>query len=249
LCFDDIDKEDTIRDFIIDSNPIPNQLYIKLAPTDIYVKDDIYDNKYFKLRQNELKNIFITLGAKKIKYSVKQTKTNNTNVNLGAGIENNAIGVGQEINFNNSTANCIQEECTLTFDYSEKINDVNYETFNNNNFHFLPKESEWQDIIIRRIKHLQLTDKCILRNNSDIKINKSLKSNFKMAKINCAHSFDNIDLGEIEYEIEYYQRNDYVKKNKVGTTKADAPCPDETKEDYCNMKMLMKLLMKMLMKL
>ena len=52
----------------------------------------------------------------------------------------------------------------------------------NNNFYFLPKEKEWQNIIIRRLDHSQLTDKCILKNNSNVKMSVSLKSNLKKAK-------------------------------------------------------------------
>ena len=78
---DDIEKEDVMKNYIIEGNPIPNELYIKLESTNIYVPANTYELKYFQARQNELKNIFITLGAKSIKCCIKQSNTKNTVIN------------------------------------------------------------------------------------------------------------------------------------------------------------------------
>ena len=216
ISFDDIDKEDIMKNYIIESNPIPNQLYIKLGSTNIYIKDDIYENRYFRSRQNELRKIFITLGAKSIKYYIKQTKSNGTEINIDVGIENNILGIGQEINFNNSKITSTQEYCLITFDYNDNINNVNYETFSNSNeFYFLPKEKEWQDIIISRLECHQLTAKCVLKNDSNVKITNSLKSNFKIAKISMGHTSEDLDSLEIHYDVEYYSQEKFVPNENI----------------------------------
>jgi hypothetical protein len=203
--FDSIDLADIMKDYVIESNPIPNQLYVKLDSTNLYVSENTYEIKHFLSRQNELKNIFVELGAKSIKYHIKRIKSNNTDTNANVGVENNAIGLGQEFNITNNKSSLTQEHCVLTFDYNEKISNVNYETFSNiNNFYFLPKEYEWQNIIIRRLEHSQLTDKYVLKNNFNIKMSTSAKSNLKFAKIGFGHGTEDLDLIEIEYDIEYY---------------------------------------------
>jgi hypothetical protein len=205
--FDDIEKEDVMKNYIIEGNPIPNELYIKLESTNIYVPANTYELKYFQARQNELKNIFITLGAKSIKCCIKQSNTKNTVINASAGIENIAVDIGNEASYSNEKTVSTQESSLLIFDYNEKINEINYKTFTddeNNNFYFLPKEKEWQNIIIRRLDHSQLTDKCILKNNSNVKMSVSLKSNLKKANIGFGHSTENVDEFEMFYEIEYH---------------------------------------------
>jgi hypothetical protein len=219
ISFDSIDSIDVMKDYIIESNPIPNQLYIKLNSTNIYVSENTYEMKNFLSRQNELKNIFVELGAKSIKYHVKRTGSSSSSTDANVGLETGAVGLGQEFNLTNNKSNSTQERSRLTFDYNEKIDNISYDTFSNiDKFYFLPKEYEWQDIIIRRLEHSQLTDKYVLKNNSNIKISASAKSNLKFAKIGFGYGIEDLDSTEIEYDVEYYP----LKRSKYNNL-PDAP--------------------------
>lgn len=219
ISFDDIDKNEVMKDYIIESNPIPYQLYIKLNSSDIYVSAETYEIKHFLARQNELKNIFVVLGAKSIKFNIKNSKSNSIETSISAGVNSNVVGLGQEIGVSKSTDNSVDSSNTLTFDHNEyQIKNVNYKTFESSDYYFLPKEIEWQKMIIRRLEHSQLTEKYVLKNNLNLKIKASVKSNFKIANVGFAHGSENLDSLEISYEVEYYPKakSEYLNdKNDV----------------------------------
>ena len=60
LSFDEFNSSE----YNIEDTPMPNIIYIKLPFINQYVTPDKYPNKYIQLKNNELKNIFATLGAK-----------------------------------------------------------------------------------------------------------------------------------------------------------------------------------------
>ena len=212
LNFDDINKPEIMKDFIIDGVPLPREMYIKLPNKNIYVSTEKYALKYLSLRENELKNIFIGLGAKTIKWTVKRSNNNNTNIEMGASVSpNNMSGIKEEIKISNSNELFNSETNEMHFDFNENINKLDHNLFVNSDFYFLPKEYEWQDIIIRRIENNLMMDKYNFKYSDSIKFKSSLSSKLKLIDINFNYGTEEASNLEIEYEIEYYKINNRPK--------------------------------------
>ena len=205
LNFDDINKPEIMKDFIIDGSPLPREMYIKLPNKNIYITSEKYALKYLLLRENELKNIFIALGAKSIKWTVKRSNNNSNNIEASVGTNINNIDFKETIKIENKSSKFNSESNEMTFDFNENNNNLNQKMFISNNYYFLPKEYEWQDIIIRRLENNLISDKYNFKYNDYIKFKSSLSTKLKLIEINFNYSTEDASNLEIEYEIEYYK--------------------------------------------
>jgi hypothetical protein len=206
--FNNIEDDNIISKYIIEDNPLQNELYMKLPDKNIYVLSNKYALKYLLLKQNELKNIFIFLGAKSIKWSIikENNKTSSIDSNLSVNI--NEIDLCEGFSIENKNLNYNKELNIMTFEYDENIiNNIDFELFSNNKFYFLPKEYEWQNIIIRRLQNNLIYDKYIYKYTNNIYFKTSLVSKLKMIDVNFNYSTDELNNLEIHYEIEYYPIN------------------------------------------
>jgi hypothetical protein len=215
--FDDIEKE---KEFIIEDNPLPNEIYMKLPNKNLYVLSSKYNLEYFYSKQNELKNIFILLGAKTI--TMKIIKKNNINNLLSAeiGVNFPNIAASESISLENGNSSDNQETTEMTFDYDENImNNINPEMFSNKNFYFLPKEYNWQDIIIRRLEKKLITDKHTFVYTSNLSFKSAFSTKLKMINVNFNYNTEDFENIQIAYEIEYYklpnsdEKIDEIEKN------------------------------------
>ena len=77
--FNNIEDESISSKYIIEDIPLLNEMYIKLPDKNIYVISEKHPLKYLLSKQNELKNIFTLLGAKKIKWSIIKEDSNISN--------------------------------------------------------------------------------------------------------------------------------------------------------------------------
>ena len=218
LNFDDINKPEIMKDYIIDGTPLPREVYIKLPNKNIYIISEKYALKYLLLRENELKNIFIALGAKSIKWTVKRSNNNSNNIEASGGAIINNIDFKETVKIENSSSKFNSESNEMVFDFNENINDLNQNMFVNNNYYFLPKEYEWQDIIIRRLENNLISDKYNFKYNDYIKFKSSLSTKLKLIEINFNYSTEDASNLEIEYEIEYYKitQNANIINDNIG---------------------------------
>ena len=205
LNFDDINKPDIMKEFIIDGSPLPREVYIKLPNKNIYITSEKYALKYLSLRENELKNIFIALGAKTIKWSVKRSNVSNNSIEVGSGVKFGHVDISENVKIENNGSKFNSEINEMSFDFNENINKINQQVFIDNNYYFLPKEYEWQDIIIRRLENNLIGDKYNFKYNDSIKFKSSLTTKLKLIEINFNYSTKDVNNLEIEYEIEYYK--------------------------------------------
>ena len=200
--FDEIQNENS---YIIEDMPIPKEIYMKLPNKNLYVLSSKYNLEYFYSKQNELKNIFILLGAKKI--IMKNIKKNNNKKLVSSQIEVNCpnINVGNSIYLENNNSIYNKEDTEMTFDYDETImNNIHPEMFSDKNFFFLPKEDKWQDIIIRRLEKNLITDKHTFKYSNHLTFNGKFMAKLKMIDINFSYNTEEFDNLEIVYEFEYH---------------------------------------------
>lgn len=209
VSFAEIEKE---TNYIVEDSPVPKEIYMKLPDKGIYVLSSKYKLKYLFSKQNELKNIFILLGAKKISWTV--IKNNSTSESVGAemGVSFPQVDIHEGVGLEHSNSTNNHEAAEMTFDYDENIiNNISPAMFSNNNFYFLPKEYEWHDIIIRRLEKKLITDKYTFVYSNNLSFKTTLSSKLKMIDVNFNYNTEELNNLKIQYEIEYYKLSDTVK--------------------------------------
>jgi hypothetical protein len=201
--FDEIQNE---NNYIIEDMPLPKEIYMKLPNKNLYVLSSKYNLEYFYSKQNELKNIFILLGAKKI--IMKNSKKNKKNSVISSDIEINIpnMNVGNNISLENNNSIYNKEMTEMTFDYDKTImNNIHPKMFSDKNFFFLPKEYTWQDIIIRRLEKNIITDKHTFRYSNHLTFSGKFMTRLKMIDVNFNYNTADFEDLEIIYEIEYHK--------------------------------------------
>jgi hypothetical protein len=206
--FNNIEDENISSKYIIEDIPLLNIVYIKLPDKNMYVISEKHPLKYLLSKQNELKNIFILLGAKTLKWSIIKEDNKLDSLDGNIGININEINITEEFSIENKKKNSNKEENEMHFDYDENIiNNINFNMFSDNKFYFLPKEYDWQDIIIRRLENNLISDKYIYKYSSNIYFKSSLTSKLKMIDVNFSYNTDELNNLEIHYDIEYHPIN------------------------------------------
>lgn len=216
--FSNIEDDNIISNYIIEDNPLKNEMYIKLPDKNIYILSNKYALKYLLLKQNELKKIFILLGAKKIKWSVIKQDNKTTNIDASLGIIINEINLEEKFSSTNKNSNINKEFNEMEFDYDkDTINNINFDIFSDNKFYFLPKEYEWQDIVIRRLENHLINDKYVYKYTNNIFFERTLISKLHFLNVNFNYNMNELDDIEIHYEIEYYP----IQKNLINKDNLD----------------------------
>ena len=206
--FKNIEDDNISSNYIIEDIPLQNEMYMKLPDKNIYVMSEKYPLKYLLSKQNELKNIFILLGAKNLKWSIIKEDKKNDNLDANISININEINLSEGICVENKKKVSNKQENEMSFDYDENIiNNINFNMFSNNKFYFLPKEYEWQDIIIRRLENNLISDKYIYKYSNNIYFKSSLTSKLKMIDVNFNYNTSELNNLEMLYEIDYYPIN------------------------------------------
>jgi hypothetical protein len=205
IAFNEIENN---KKYIIEDMPIQKEIYMKLPNKNLYVLSSKYNLEYFYSKQNELQNIFVLLGAKKI--IMKHIKNNNNKNLISAGIDINFpnMNLGNNINLENNNSAYNKETTEMSFDYDETImNNIHPEMFSDKKFFFLPKENKWQDIIIRRLEKNLIKDKHTFKYSNHLNFNAKIITKLKMIDINFNYNTEEFDSMQIVYEIEYYKLN------------------------------------------
>ena len=204
LSFDDIDTE-SMKQYVIENQPSPYEMYIKLIPQDIYILSNNYAFRYLLAKMNELKTIFIMLGARKINWEIKNATGESSNIgsSLGLKIGQIELNEGVELQDDKSTVNYESKE--MTFGYCKSMLDLNRKSFHNDKlFYFLPKEHEWQQLIINRLERKLLFDKIVYKYTDCVSFNLELTSKFQSLGVNIGYNTLDFQSLEISYIIEYY---------------------------------------------
>lgn len=202
------------KEYIIEDIPLPKEIYIKLPKENIYISSDNFQFRYLLSQNNELINIFILLGAKTIKWNIKQENNLDKKININSGINVKGIDFNTGINLDeqkNNTSIFLNE-----LHFSNTKTPLSFDMFKNNEneFYYLPGKYEWQNIIKRRIKRGLQYDKYVYKYNNCYKLNSSLISKLKFLEINFNYDYETYNNLEIEYEIIYYEY-EKIEENKI----------------------------------
>ena len=202
---------DITNKYSFESNPVPNQLYIKLQKEHIYVLYSEYEYKLLESQFNEFYDILTLIGAKYIKMSKIIKNLENSNINFSTDIGLNTICQNAKISNKVSTKNEKDTALLLTQEMSfnnDKDPDIN--KIIDNNYYYLPNQMDLQSLIIRRIENNQTNDKYTYIHTENNLINRKILT--KLGKFNIGNSLSiNLDYSlkqvsnfQIEYIIEFY---------------------------------------------
>ena len=226
--------------YSFESNPVPNQLYIKLQKEKIYVLYSDYEYKLLESQFNEFYDILTLIGAKYIKMSkiIKNLEGSNTNFSNDIGLsticKNAKISNKISIKNEKDTALLLTQEMSFNNDKEPEINKII-----DNNYYYLPNQIDLQSLIIRRIENNQTNDKYTYIHKEINLINRKILT--KLSKFNIGnslsinndYSFKQVSNFHIEYIIEFYNiKNKNLNKIYI----------DEDDEKPWLMKMITKFL-------
>ena len=194
------------KEYIIEDIPLPKEIYIKLPKENIYISSDNFQFRYLLSQNNELINIFILLGAKTIKWNIKQENNLNKRININSGINVKGVDFSTGINLDEEKNN--KSIFLNELHFSNTQTQLSFDMFKNNGneFYYLPGKYDWQNIIKRRIKRGLQYDKYVYKYNNCYKLNSSLISKLKFLEINFNYDYQTYHDLEIEYEIIYYEK-------------------------------------------
>lgn len=219
LSFDDIDTE-SMKQYVIENQPSPYEMYIKLIPQDIYILSNNYAFRYLLAKVNELKTIFIMLGAKKINWEIKNATGESSNIGSSLGLKIGQIELNEGIVLQDDKTTVNYESNEMTFGYCESMLDLNRKSFHNDKlFYFLPKEHDWQQLIINRLERKLLFDKIVYKYSDCVSFNLDLTSKFQSLGVNIGYNTSDFQSLEISYTIQYYPLLEKVESNSTSSSK------------------------------
>lgn len=224
LSFDDIDTE-SMKHYVIENQPSPYEMYIKLIPQDIYILSNNYAFRYLLAKVNELKTIFIMLGAKKINWEIKNATGETSNIGSSLGLKVGQIELNEGVVLQDDKTTVNYESKEMTFGYCKSMLDLNRKSFHNDKlFYFLPKEHDWQQLIINRLERKLLFDKIVYKYTDCVSFNLELTSKFQSLGVNIGYNTSDFQRLEISYIIEYYPLDNL--------TNTIPPQPSSKPKDY-----------------
>jgi hypothetical protein len=193
--------------YSFESNPIPNQLYIKLQKERIYVLYNEYEYKLLESKFNEFFDILTVIGAKYIKISKKIDNVRQTDVSVNASITANIDELGlicKDGTISNKTEYHDENESSLIVKQEMSFNNTKEPELNkllDNYYYYLPKQMDLQQLIIRRIENNLISDRFIYNHYQHNLLNTSLISSLQKLSIGINYRTKNISSFQIEYEI------------------------------------------------
>lgn len=202
---------DITTKYSFESNPIPNQLYIKLQKEQIYVLYSEYEYKLLESQFNEFYDILTLIGAKYIKMSkiIKNLEDSNSNFSTEIGLNTicQNVKISNKVSMKNEkdTDLLLMQEMNFNNDKDPELNKII-----DNNYYYLPNQMDLQSLIIRRIENNQTNDKYIYIHTENNLINRKILtklSKFNIGNslsINIDYSFKQVSNFQIEYTIEFY---------------------------------------------
>lgn len=205
--------------YSFESNPVPNQLYIKLQKEQIYVLYSDYEYKLLESQFNEFYDILTLVGAKYIKMSkiIKNFEGSNFSTEIGLNTVCQNAKISNKISMKNEkdTALLLTQEMSFNNDKDPELNKIF-----DNNYYYLPNQMDLQSLIIRRIENNQTNDKYTYIHTENNLINRKILT--KLSKFNIGnslsfnfdYSFKHVSNFQIEYIIEFYNIKN-INLNKI----------------------------------
>lgn len=189
--------------YVIEGPPMPRQLYIMLPKEKLFIRSNHFTARYIDSKMNELKQLFVLLRAKKIKFTrnMSQKESSQFNSEVQANVPSTAITGGTGVS---SMEYKLTEQSSEMHFTDTKQNTPIEEVLKQTDFYFLSREFHWQNIITRRLDNHLAYDKYTYKNQEMNLFQAKFKNQLKMFGLEAEYDWEQMQNLEIEYEIEYY---------------------------------------------
>lgn len=210
------DLKYNINKYSFESNPIPNQIYIKLQKEQVYVLYSEYEYKLLESQFNEFYDIIAVLGAKYIKMSKLIKNNHGTNIDVGTEIGLSTVCKSAQIKNKVSLKDERDTSLLLTQEmHFNNDNDPELSKLINNNYYYLPNQIDLQNLIIRRIENNQVKDKYTFIYSEKNLISRKILTKLNKLNIGNSLSFDYTSTRLSNFQIEYIIEFNNIKNKKL----------------------------------
>lgn len=201
----DIIHQDNLssNQFIIKDNVVLKKLYIKSYKENLYIDAFQYDDYLLNSITNEFLHVISVLKPMSIKIKIYNQNKNDIDFNMNTAISFSGLDINNGVKNQITTDTCNKNEWLLTF--TKKNNHVDLSCFlDKNKFYYLPKKTEWLELIQNRVHYNVNTANYIYEHNSDNIFDFEFLQNIKCLKFDIKYKHTNYSNLKFEYEIIYY---------------------------------------------
>lgn len=201
LIIENFENSDNLP-YFIEGPPLPRQLYVMLPKEKLFIPSTNFTSRYIDSKMSELKQLFVILRAKTIKFTRNISNSDRYIVSgdIHARIPNSEITEGLNV----SAIELQLNEQTNEMHFTENKDIPIIETLEKTNFHYLSREFVWQNIITRRLDNHLIYDKYTYKNQENKIFQSKFLSRLKLLGIDVNYDWESLQNLEIFYEIEYY---------------------------------------------
>jgi hypothetical protein len=179
------------------------KLYIKLPKENLYVDSLKFEENLLNSITNEFLRVISTLKPMSIKIQIFNQNKNEIEFDVNTMIlfQGSDLGFGMKNQQTNNSNN--KKEWLLTFRKDKSKMDLSC-FLDKSKFYYLPKYTEWMDLIHNRVNYNVNTAKYVYEHTTDNNINIEFLEKMKLLSIDCKYKKSKYENIRFEYEIDYY---------------------------------------------
>jgi hypothetical protein len=138
-----------------------------------------------------------------IKLQIFNQNNNEIDFDVNTSISFQGVDIGSDMKSQQTNNSNNKKEWLLTFRKNKSHIDLS-QFLDKNKFYYLPKYTEWTDIIHNRINYNVNTTKYVYEHTNDNSIDIGLVEKMKVLNIECKYKKSKYENLRFEYEIDYY---------------------------------------------
>jgi hypothetical protein len=199
----ELKSEENRGNYIIEGNVMCKKLYIKLPKENMYVDANKYQEKYINSNINEFIRIVSTLNASSIVFKLQNESDDQFGFQMGSNVKVATVSGGLQAGMSEQNHTSGQNVWELTFEDTKR--DIDIQVFGDKKrFYYLPKNSEWMDVIRNRVTYGAKEAKYVYEYVDSTDVSADFLAKLKLLNIEVEFNKSKYEKLRVEYEIKYY---------------------------------------------
>jgi hypothetical protein len=190
-------------DFIVKEAVVLKKLYIRLPKENLYIDSSKYEEYLINSITNEFLRVISTLKPMSIKIQMFNQNKNEFEFDVNTSISFQGVDLGSDVKNQQTNNSSNKKEWLLTFRKDKIKMDLSC-FLDSSKFYYLPKYTEWTDLIHNRVNYNVNTAKYVYEHTIDNNINLEFVEKMKFLNIDCKYKKSKYENIRFEYEIDYY---------------------------------------------
>lgn len=189
--------------YIIKDTVVLKKLYLRLPKENLYVDSSKYEEHLLNSITNEFLRVISSLKPMSIKLQIYNQNKKNIDFDVNASVSFQGFDASSGVKNQQITNSDNKKEWLLTFVKQDKKIDLSC-FLDKTKFYYLPKNSDWGDLIHNRINYNVNTASYVYEHTMDDNINVEFLQKMKYLNIDCKYQKSVYENIRFEYEIMYY---------------------------------------------